>query len=331
MRRRQFITLLGGMAAGWPLAGHAQQPDRVRRIAVLVGGVAEGDPRGQGRKEVILERLQQSGWTDGHNAHIDFRWGLGSADSMRKYAAELIALRPEVILASGNAAVGVMLQATHTVPIVFALAVDPVGDGFVDSLSHPGGNATGFMFFEYSLSAKWLELLNEIVPNLKRVAVLRDSAITASIGQFAVIESVASPLGVEVFPLKVRDAGEIERGVADFARSPNGGLIATASALAVAHEDLIISLAARHKLPAVYYEPSWAAADGGLISYGPDIIDQFRRAAGYVGRILKGEKPSDLPVQAPTKYQLVINLKTAKALGLNIPQTVLTRADEVIE
>ena len=330
MRRREFITLLGGVAAAWPLAGHTQQPDRARRIAVLVGGVSEDDPRGQARKTAILEWLQQSGWADGRNARIDFRWGLGSADSMHKYAAELIALRPEVILASGNAAVGVMLQATHTVPIVFALVVDPVGDGFVDSLSQPGGSATGFMFFEYSLSGKWLELLKEIAPNLRRVAVLRDSAITAGIGQFAVIESVASPLGVEVIPIKVRDAAEIERRIADFARSPNGGLIVTASALAVAQEDLIISLAARHKLPAVYYEPSWAD-DGGLIAYGPDIIDQFRRAASYVDRILKGEKPGDLPVQAPTKYQLTINLKTAKAVGLAIPATLLARADKVIE
>ena len=258
------------------------------------------------------------------------RWGAGNADDIRKYAAELVALAPDVILATGSSTVGPLLQATRTVPIVFAIVADPVGAGFVDSLARPGGNATGFMQFEYSLSAKWLELLKQIAPGVTRAAVLRDPAITAGIGQFAVIQSVAPSVGVEVSPVNVRDAGEIERAVTAFARSPNGGLIVTASALAAVHRDLIITLAARHKLPAVYSDRFFVTG-GGLISYGPDFVDQYRRAAGYVDRILKGEKPADLPVQAPTKYELVINLKTAKALGLDVPPTLLARADEVIE
>ena len=270
------------------------------------------------------------GWTDGRNVRIDIRWGAGDADRIRKYAAELVALAPDVILATGSAAVGPLLQATRTVPIVFVHVADPVGAGFVESLARPGGNATGFTTFEYGMSGKWLELLKEIAPGVTRAAVLRDPAIAAGIGQFGAIQSVAPSLGVEVSPVDVRDAGEIERAVAAFARAPNGGLIVTASALAIVHRDLIITLAARHKLPAVYFA-RYFVTGGGLISYGPDLVDQYRRAAGYVDRILKGEKPADLPVQAPTKYELVINLKTAKALGLDVPPTLLARADEVIE
>jgi putative tryptophan/tyrosine transport system substrate-binding protein len=308
MRRREFITLVGG-AAAWPLAARAQQPDRMRRIGVLVG-IAD-DAEGQARLAALLQGLQQLGWTDGRNVRIDTRWAAGDADRGRKYAAELVALAPDVILAAGTAAVGPLLQATRTVPIVFVIVLDPVGAGFVDSLARPGGNATGFINFEYSIGAKWLELLKEIAPGVTRAAVLRDPAITAGIGQFGAIQSMAPSLGVEVSPVNVRDAGEIERAVVAFARSTNGGLIVTGSALAVVHRDLIITLAARHKLPAVYFLRTFVA-DGGLMSYGPDYPDQFRRAAGYVDRILKGEKPADLPVQAPTKYELVINLKTAR-------------------
>jgi putative ABC transport system substrate-binding protein len=329
MRRREFITLLGGAAAGWPLAARAQQSDRIRRIGVLTG-LAADDADAQARYAAFVKRLQQLGWTDGRNVRIDARWGAGDADDIRKYAAELAALAPDVILTTGATAVASMLQATRTVPIVFAIVPDPVGAGFVDSLSRPGGNATGFMQFEYSLSAKWLELLKQIAPGVTRAAVLRDAAITAGIGQFAVIQSVAPSVGVEVIPINVRDAGEIERAVTAFARSANGGLIVTASALSVVRRDLIITLAARHKLPAVYFQRFFVTG-GGLISYGADFIDEMRRAAGYVDRILKGEKPADLPVQAPTKYELVINLKTAKALSLTIPPTLLARADEVIE
>jgi putative ABC transport system substrate-binding protein len=333
MRRREFITLLGGAAAAssvlWPLAARAQQSDRIRRIGVLTG-LAADDANAQVRYAAFLQVLQQLGWTDGRNVRIDARWGAGDADDIRKYAAELAALAPDVILTTGGAAVASMLQATRTVPIVFAIVPDPVGAGFVDSLSRPGGNATGFMQFEYSLSAKWLELLKQIAPGVTRAAVLRDAAITAGIGQFAVIQSVAPSVGVEVSPINVRDAGEIERAVTAFARSANGGLIVTASALSVVHRDLIITLAARHKLPAVYFERFFVTG-GGLISYGADFIDQMRRAASYIDRILKGEKPANLPVQAPTKYEMVINLKAAKALGIEIPQTVMARADEVIE
>jgi putative tryptophan/tyrosine transport system substrate-binding protein len=329
MKRREFIRLLGG-AAAWPLAARAQQPERMRRIGALNGGSSADDPDGQARLAAYLQQLQQLGWTDGRNVRIDYRWGLGDADNIRKYTAELVALAPDVIFAAGTAAVGPMLQATRTVPIVFALVADPVGAGFVDSLSRPGGNATGFLMFEYSLSGKWLEVLKQIAPGVTRAAVIRDPAISAGTGQFGVIQSVAASLGVEVSPVNVRDAVEIERAIAAFARSPNGGLIVTASALSAVHRDLIIALSARHKLPAVYYERYFVGA-GGLISYGPDFVDQYRRAAGYVDRILRGEKPADLPVQAPTKYVLTINLKTAKALGLDIPQTVLARADEVIE
>jgi putative ABC transport system substrate-binding protein len=328
MKRREFITLVGGAGAAWSLAVRAQQPDRMRRVAVM--GLAADDADGQARLAAFLQSLQQLGWTDGRNVRIDTRWGGGDAEQHRRNAAELVALVPDVILANGSVAVGPLLQATRTVPIVFTAITDPVGAGFVDSLARPGGNATGFTSFEYGNSGKWLELLKEIAPQVTRVAVLRDSAIAAGIGQFGAIQSAAPSLGVEVGPLNVRDAGEMERAFAAFARSPNGGLIVTSSTLAFVHRELIITLAVRHKLPAVYNN-RYFVTGGGLTSYGPDRIDQFRRAAGYVDRILKGEKPADLPVQAPTKYELVINLKTAKALGLDIPATVLARADEVIE
>jgi putative ABC transport system substrate-binding protein len=330
VRRRAFITLLGGAAAAWPLAARAQQADRVRRIGALIGAPSADNPDAQANIRAFLQVLQQLGWTDGGNVRIDIRWGAGNADDIRKYAAELAALAPDVIFASGTASVGPMLQATRTVPIVFANVADPVGAGFVDSLARPGGNASGFIQFEYSLSGKWLELLKQIAPGVTRAAVLRDPAITSGIGQFAVIQSVAPSVGVEVSAINVRDAGEIERAVTAFARSSNGGLIVTASALAVLHRQPIIALAARHKLPAVYYR-RYFVTSGGLISYGYDVVEQFRGAAGYVDRILKGATPADLPVQAPTKYELVINLKTAKALGLEVPPTLLARADEVIE
>jgi len=324
-----FITLVGGAAATWPLTARAQGA-RMRRIGVLTSGAAADDPDGQTRNAAFLEGLQQLGWTDGRNIRIDYRFGAGDADNMRKYAAELVALAPDVILGSGTASVAPLLQATRTVPIVFAQVTDPVGAGFVDSLARPGGNATGFLLFEYAISGKWLELLKEIAPRVSRAGVIRDPAQTAGTGQFGVIQSVAPSVGMEVSTINVRDAPEIERGIAAFARSANGGLILTSSALSVVHRDLIVTLAARHKLPAVYYRRLYATG-GGLISYGPDIAEQNRRAAGYVDRILKGEKPADLPVQAPTKYELVINLKTAKALGLTVPPSLLGRADEVIE
>jgi ABC-type uncharacterized transport system substrate-binding protein len=328
MRRRDFVSLLGGAAAAWPLAARAQQGERVRRIGVLfAAGADDGDLRA--RHAAFLQRLQQLGWTDSGNLRIDTRFGAGNANNIRRYSAELVSLAPDVILVAGNA-VEQLLQATRAVPIVFVVVPDPVGAGYVDNLSRPGGNVTGFMQFEYSLTAKWLELLKQISPGVTRAAVLRESALPAGIGQFAVIQYVALSVGVEVSPVNVRDAPEIERAIAAFARQPNGGLIITASALAAVRRDLIATLAARHKLPAVYSQRHFVAG-GGLISYGADFIDQHRQAAGYVDRILKGEKPADLPVQAPTKYELVINLKTAKALGLDIPATVLARADEVIE
>ena len=290
----------------------------MRRIGVLTSGAAADDPDGQVRSAAFVQGLQQLGWTDGRNIRIDYRWGAGDADNMRKYAAELVALAPDVILASGTASVAPLLQATRTVPIVFVQVTDPVGAGFVDSLAHPGGNATGFLLFEYAISAKWLELLKEIAPRVSRAGVIRDPAQTAGTGQFGVIQSVAPSLGMDVSAINLRDAPEIERGIAAFARSANGGLILTSSALSVVHRDLIVTLAARHKLPAVYYRRQFVTG-GGLISYGPDVAEQYRRAAGYVDRILKGEKPADLPVQAPTKYELLVNLKTAKALGLTVP------------
>ena len=324
MKRREFIKLLGGTAAVWPLVARAQQTDRLRRIGVLTT-VDTKD-----RVDPFLRGLQQLGWTDGRNIQIDIRLGAGNVDAVRKYATELVGLAPDVILAVGTIPTAYLLQATRTVPIVFTLVIDPLGGGLVDDLSRPSGNATGFMLSEYSLSGKWLELLKQIAPGVTRAAVLRDPANPAGIGQFAVIQSVAPSLGVELRPINVRDAREIEQAVAAFARSANGGLVVTANPQATDHRDLIITLAARHKLPAIYSDRYFVAA-GGLISYGPNFDDEGKRAAGYVDRILKGEKPADLPVQAPTKYELVINLKTAKALGLTVPPTVLARADEVIE
>jgi putative ABC transport system substrate-binding protein len=327
MRRRNFIAGLATTPA-WPVAARAQQPERVRRIGVLLPTADDQETRL--RLTTFQQALQGLGWTDGRNVHIETRVSAGNAADTRKYAAELASLAPDVILVGGSAGLPPVLQATRTVPIVFVVVPDPVGSGFVHSLSRPGGNATGFMMFEYNLCGKWLELLKEIVPGVTRAAVLRDPAITAGIGQFAVIQSVAPSVGVDVSPVNLADAAEIEREVVAFAQSANGGLILTASALTAVHRDLIITLAARHKLPAVYYERNYVAA-GGLISYGPNFLDQFRRAAGYVDRILKGERPADLPVQAPTKYELVINLKTAKALGLAVPPSVRARADEVVE
>jgi putative ABC transport system substrate-binding protein len=325
--RRSLIVGLGSTAA-LPLAARAQQGDRVRRIGVL-SPVAD-DPVLQARIAAFRQALEGLGWIDGRNVVIDSRWSAGDPANARKYAADLLALAPDVILTTGAAGVAALLQTTRSVPVVFAILPDPVGSGFVESLSRPGGNATGFMMFEYSLCGKWLELLKEIIPGVKRAAVLRDPAITAGIGQFAVIQSVAPSVGVDVIPINLVDAAEIERGIDGFAHSSAGGLIMTASALSQVYRDQIIALAARYKLPAVYHESTYVAA-GGLISYGPNFIEQYRRAADYVSRILKGEKPADLPVQAPTKYDLVVNLKTAKTLGLAIPPGVLARADEVIE
>ena len=329
MTRREFITLLGGAAAGSPLAARAQQGDRVRRIGVLTN-LVENDPEGQARDAAFLQGLQQLGWTDGRNVRIDIRRTLGDTDRARRDAAELVALAPDVILTTGSAGVGSLLQATRTVPIVFVTVPDPVGAGYVDSLARPGGNATGFTSFEYGISAKWLELLKEVAPQVTRAAVLRDATIAAGAGQLGAIQSVAPSLGIELRPVAVRDAGEIERAVTAFAREAKGGLIVVAGAAVAVHRALIINLAAQYRLPAVY-PYRYYVASGGLMSYGPDNIDQYRRAAGYVDRILKGEKPADLPVQAPTKIELVINLRTAKALGLVMPPTLLARADEVIE
>jgi ABC-type uncharacterized transport system substrate-binding protein len=328
LKRREFISLLVG-AAVWPLAARAQQGERMRRIGALIGAT-EDDMEAHARIAAFLQVLRQLGWTDGRNMRIDTRWAGGNADDIRRHAAELIALAPDVILAHGASTVGPLLQATRTIPIVFPVVADPIGAGFVGSLARPGGNATGFMAFEYSLSGKWLALLKEIAPNVTRAAVMRDPVISAGIGQFAAIQALAPSLGVEAIPVNVRDAGEIERAVTAFARSADGGLIVTGSALAFVHRDLLVALAARHKLPAVYWDRVVVMA-GGLASYGADYVDQYRRAAGYVDRILKGEKPADLPVQAPTKYELVINLKTAKALGLTVPPSLLAIADEVIE
>jgi len=329
MRRRDFLTLLGGAIAAWPLAARAQQPERMRRIGVLMN-LAAGDPEGQARLAALLQGLQALGWADGPNVRIDTRWAAGDADKFRKYAAELAALAPDLIVAAGSGAAGPLLRATRTVPIVFTMVIDPVGAGFVDSLARPGGNATGFTQFEYSLSGKWLELLKQIAPGVTRVGVLRDPNVASGSGQLGAIQSAAPSFAVELRPINVRDAGEIERAITAFARAPNGGLIVTGSALAATHRHLITGLAARHKLPAVYSNRAFVTS-GGLLSYGPYLVDQFRRAAAYVDRILKGEKPADLPVQAPTKYELVINLKTAKALGLAVPPTLLARADAVIE
>jgi putative ABC transport system substrate-binding protein len=329
MKRRTFIWLLGGAAAAWPLAARAQQPERMRRIGVLMNLTAD-DPEAPARIAAFAQGLADLGWTIGRNLRLDYRWGAGDAERIRKDAAELVALAPDVILSSGTPTVAAVQQATRSVPIVFAQVVDPVGAGYVDSLARPGGNATGFLVWEYSIAGKWLELLKEIGPRVTRAAVLRESAIAAGPALFGVIQAAAPSLGVELRPVDVRDAGAIERAITAFAQGANGGLIVTGSTLAAVHRDLIVTLAARHRLPAVYAF-RYFVTSGGLISYGPDSIDPFRRAAGYVDRILKGEKPADLPVQAPTKYELVVNLKTAKALGLDMPTTVLARADEVIE
>ena len=329
MNRRAFITLLGGAAATWPLAALAQQADRVRRIGVLLPAAAD-DQEFQVRIAAFHQGLALSGWTIGGNVRIDTRWAKPNAAEIRRHAVELAALAPDVILAHGNATVGALLQATRTVPIVFPVVADPVGAGFADSLARPGGNATGFMTAEYSMGGKRLELLKQIAPGVTRAAILRDPTQGVGTSEFAAIQAVAPSLMVEVNPVNTRDAGEIERAVAAFARSPNGGLIVTAGGAATLHRNQIITLAARHKLPAVYFERFFVDA-GGLISYGPNYVDQYRQAAGYVDRILRGEKPADLPVQAPTKYELVINLTTAKALRLDMPPTLLARADEVIE
>jgi ABC-type uncharacterized transport system substrate-binding protein len=329
MQRRSFLTLLGGEAAAWPLAARAQQREPMRRIGLLLPNAAD-DVQVPDRIGAFLQGLQQSGWTIGRNVRIDIRWAGADAAEIRRHAADLVALAPDVILAHGNQTLGPLLQATRTVPIVFPAVGDPVGAGFVDSLARPGGNATGFMTAEFSLSGKLLELLKQIAPIVTRAAVFRDATQGSGTSQFAAIQTAAPSLRIEVSPVNMRSADEIERAVTAFARIPNGGLIVPAGGAAALHHDLIIALAARHKLPAVYFERFLVAA-GGLISYGPDYVDQYRKAAGYVDRILRGEKPADLPVQAPTKFELVINLKTAKALGLGVPTSLLARADEVIE
>jgi putative ABC transport system substrate-binding protein len=329
VKRREFISLLGGAAVTWPLAAPAQQAERARRIGVLVGTAAD-DAIGQARIAAFLQGLGQLDWMVGRNVRMDIRWAAADADHTRDYAAELVALTPDVILASSGSVVGPLRRLTRTIPIVFTETSDPVGAGFVESLASPGGNVTGFLTFEYGLSGKWLELLKQIAPPVMRVAVLRDAAIPSGTGQWGAIQSVAPSFGVELRAIDVHDEGEIKRSITAFASRPNSGMILTASALSLRHRNLIISLADRHKLPAVYFQRGFVA-DGGLVSYGPDTIDLHRRAATYVHRILKGEKPADLPVQAPTKFELAINLKTAKALGLEVTPTLLARADEVIE
>jgi len=329
VRRREFISLFGGAVAAWPLAARAQQGDQMRRIGVLMAINAD-DVEAQARIAAFVQGLQQLGWTVGKNVRVDYRLAGIDADTLRKHATELVALAPDVILAQSSPSIAVLLQTTRTVPIVFTLITDPVGAGYVDSLAHPGGNATGFTVFDYSIGGKWLELLKEIAPRVTRVAVLRELAVAAGPAQFSAAQTVAPSLGMELRPVDTRDAGEIERAITAFARGSNGGLLVTGSSSASLHRKLIIGLAAQYRLPAVYFNRLFVTA-GGLISYGPDYVDQFRQAAGYVDRILKGEKPGDLPVQAPTKYELAVNLKTAKALGITIPPSVLTRADEVIE
>jgi putative ABC transport system substrate-binding protein len=333
MRRREFISLLGGAAAtssvSWPLAARAQQAERTRRIGVLIN-LAADDPEGQARLTAFVQELRKLGWTDGRNVQIDTRWGAADVDRYRRYAGELIALAPDVILASNTSTVRALQQAARTVPIVFASATDPVGGGLVASLARPGGNVTGFAAFEFGMSGKWLELLKDIAPYVTRAAVIRDPTTTGGVGQLGAIQAVAPSFGVDLSPVDVHDAGEIERAVTGFARGSNGGLIVVSTALASVHRELIITLAVRHRLPAVYASRLFVIG-GGLISYGPDLVDQYRRAAGYVDRTLKGEKPADLPVQVPVKYELVINLKTARSLGLDLPPMVLARADEVIE
>ena len=329
MRRRDFISLVGGSALAWPFAARAQQPERMRVVGILLG-IAKDDPDYQPWISAFRQALQELGWIEGRNVRMDIRWATADPGEIRKQAAELAASAPDVILAPGTTTVGPLMQATRTVPIVFPIIADPVAGGFVDSLARPGHNATGFMLFEYSISGKWLELLKQIAPGVTRVAVLGDPNTPTGPAQFGVIQAVAPMLRVEVSAFNKRDADEIERAITAFAQSPNGGLILTAGGPAFVHRDLIITLAARYKLPAIYFERVFVTA-GGLLCYGPDRIDMYRRAAGYVDRILKGAKPADLPVQAPTKYQLVINLKTARTLGLDVPAMLLARADEVIE
>jgi putative tryptophan/tyrosine transport system substrate-binding protein len=328
MRRREFMTVLGGAVVVWPLTAHAQQPAQMRRVGVLQSAGIETDQ--QAGVAVFKEVLHQLGWVDGRNIRLEVRWSGADPAKARKNAEELVALQTDVILVTGILGLEVLLQTTHSVPIVFNNVADPVGSGLVDSLARPGGNATGFVLFDYALTAKWLELLKQIAPTVTRVAVLRDPGLTAGIGQFAVIEYVAPSVGIEVSAINLRDARQIEQDITKFANSPNSGLILTGSALSLVHRDLIIALAAQHKLPAVYHR-RYFTAGGGLMSYGPDVDEQSRGAAQYVDRILKGEKPADLPVQAPTKYELVINRKTAQALGLTVPPSLLARADDVIE
>jgi putative ABC transport system substrate-binding protein len=329
MRRRNFIGLVGSATVAWPLTARAQQGERLRRVAILVP-IAADTPGAQAFYAAFLKAFEELGWTDRRNVQITVRWSGGNEAEMRKYADELIALAPDVLVASGGTAGELMLKATRTIPIVFVLVPDPVGSRFVERLSRPGGNATGFMMFEYNLCGKWLELLKEIAPNVTQAAVLRDPTFVSGIGQFVVIQAVAPSVGIEVSPIDLHEPDQIERAIATFAQSPNGGIILTASATGATNVDLIIAAAARYKLPAVYVQRPFVSA-GGLISYGPNFADQFRRAAGYVDRILRGEKPGDLPVQAPNKYELAINLKTANALGLSVPKSLLARADEVIE
>lgn len=329
MKRREFITIFGGIAVTWPIAARAQQGDGLRRVAILMT-LAEDDPEGQRRVNAFLQGMQELGWARNRNIVYETRWGAGDMERGRTLAADMAALAPDVILAPGSVTVGPLLQATRTVPIVFVHVPDPVGAGFVESLARPGGNATGFTQFEFSIGGKWLELLKEISPTISRAGVLRDPALTTSIGQFGAIQSAAPSLGVELIPLNARNAGDIERTITAFARLPQSGLVVSSSPFVATHRALIIRLAAEHKLPAIFVERHFVGV-GGLMSYGPDFVDQFRRAADYVNRILKGEKPADLPVQAPVKYELVINLKTAKALGLSVPPALLARADEVIE
>jgi putative tryptophan/tyrosine transport system substrate-binding protein len=329
MRRREFVSLLGGAAAAWPVAARAQQPERVRRVGVLMP-LAADDPQSLRRLTAFVQGLQQLGWTDSRNVRIDVRWAAGDPDRFRSYAAELVALAPDVILAGAVSSMMPLQQATRSVPLVFVQVTDPVGAGFVASLARPGGNATGFTLFEFGVSAKWLELLKQMDPRLTRVAVLRDPSSSTGMGQFAAMQGVAPALGVELSPIGVSDSGEIERTMAEFARESNGGLILVPTAQTLIHRELIITLVARHRLAAIYPYRYFVTA-GGLMCYGPDEIEQYRRAAGYLDRILKGEKPADLPAQAPTKYELVINLKTAKALSLEVPPSRLATADEVIE
>ena len=329
MLRRNFITLLAGAAAAWPLRARAQQGEHVRRIGVL-NPASANDPVWQARIGAFQQELALLGWSIGRNVRIDIRWATTDAVEIRKQATELVALAPEVILAAGDSTVPPLLQLTHSIPIVFPVVVDPVGAGYVDSLARPGGNVTGFMTFEYGQSGKWVELLKEIAPTVTRVAVLRDLNNTATVAQLGAIQAVGPSLGLEVIPINMRDAGEIGQSIKIFATSPNGGLVVAASGAAIRYRDLIVTLAAKYKLPGVY-PYRFFVADGGLASYGADLVDNYRRAAGYVDRILKGEKAADLPVQAPTKYETVINLKAAKALGLAVPQSLIARADEVIE